>query len=887
MNPLSLLIPMADEVSVLGLKINFGNFTHAAPDAYSLLGWIVWLPVLGAIFNGIWGRKLGRQAVYIAGVGAVAASFLLSCLTFLTLLKAGHAQPAEGAAEGAHAASQALTFVMKVPSIQQVLGGLKVEWVPWDWFLAPTGPSTGEMIQMRYVVDPLSGVMLLVVTGIGLLIHVYSAGYMSHDGGYWRFFAYLNLFIFAMLNLILGDSLVLLFLGWEGVGLASYLLIGFWYTNGDYAFAGRKAFIVNRIGDAALLMGMSIVAWKGGTYHFDALREHVAQRDAFWMALSERTGLGSFVLDALPLLGKWAWLGAKLEGLNPTYGGLAALLLFIGACGKSAQFPLYVWLPDAMAGPTPVSALIHAATMVTAGVYLLCRLSFFYVRFTSVLNVVALVGAFTALFAATIAVTQVELKKVLAYSTVSQLGFMFIGCGVGAFSAGFFHVFTHAFFKACMFLGAGAVMHACGDRQDIRKLGGLRKYLPTTTLTFAVATACIIGVPGSSGFFSKDEILFRAFAHGWAPGFGKLIYAMGVAAATLTSFYMCRLFILTFLDGDEPKFLAEEHEHGEGAHGHDDHGHGHGPPSEHGLDMKLMTTPLLVLAAFALIVGPLGLPHGWTHHEGILPAFQEHAIADSFRLLPEATVTALHGKENLAMVGGVFAWLAGMGLAWWVYIAEKGEPARKAAEALPGLYQLVFDKWRVDELYDRAIVRPVRGLANVVAIFDRFFIDLIVNLVGWIAMLAGRLLRPLQTGAVQVYGAFIGVGALAVFALAITMPAAEISQRVENGTATLVAGGGPGYVYRWAFYDPDREGDVDTLDARCPARAAEAALNPPANAAGAPVLAVPFTAESRRQEPVSAPRCVVLEVRNAFGRTARTRSFVVPGAATVVVPGTP
>ena len=888
MNPLSLLIPMADEVSVLGLKINFGNFTHAAPDAYSLLGWIVWLPVLGALFNGIWGRKLGRQAVYIAGIGAVATSFLLSCVAFMTLLKSGHAQPAEGATEAAGAAHHALTFVMKVPSIQQVLGGLKVEWVPWDWFLAPTGPATGEMIRMRYVVDPLSGVMLLVVTGVGTLIHVYSAGYMSHDDGYWRFFAYLNLFIFAMLNLILGDSLVLLFLGWEGVGLASYLLIGFWYADNANAFAGRKAFIVNRIGDAALLMGMSIIAWKGGTYHFEALREHVTNRDALWMALSERTGLGSFVLDAVPLLGKWAWLGARLESINPTYGALAALLMFIGACGKSAQFPLYVWLPDAMAGPTPVSALIHAATMVTAGVYLLCRLSFFYVRFTSVLNVIALVGAFTALFAATIAVTQVELKKILAYSTVSQLGFMFIGCGVGAFSAGFFHVFTHAFFKACMFLGAGAIMHACGNRQDIRQLGGLRKYLPTTFLTFAIATAAIIGTPLTSGFFSKDEILFRAFAHAWSPGFGKLIYAMGVTAATLTSFYMCRLFILTFFDGDAPKFLAEEKAHAEDEHahhGHDDHGHG--PPSEAGLDMKLMTTPLLVLAALALLVGVLGLPHGWTHHEGILPAFQEHAISDSFTLLPEARVTELHGKENLAMIGGVFAWLAGMGLAIWVYHVEKGEPARKAAAALPGLYQLVVDKWRVDELYDRVLVRPIRGLANVVAIFDRFFIDLLVNLVGWVALLAGKAIRPLQTGAVQVYGAFIGVGALAVFALAITLPAAEISQRVEGGTATLVAGGGPGYTYRWATYDPDAQSAEDTVEGRCPEARAEAALNPPSPNAATPIPAVPFTQEARRQEPVPAPRCVVLEVRNAFGRTARTRTFVAPGASTVVVPAHP
>ena len=880
-----LLATTADQISVLGLRFDFGNFFRASPDGYNLLGWIVWLPILGAILNGFWGKQLGRKGVYIAGIGVVATSFLLSCIAFLTLLKAGHppAPGTEGAAgEAAAEAHRALTLIVKVPSIQQVIGGLKVEWVPWDWFAAPTGPATSEMIRMRYVVDPLSGVMLLVVTGVGLLIHIYSAGYMSHDEGYARFFAYLNLFIFAMLNLILGDSLVLLFLGWEGVGLASYLLIGFWYTNSNYAFAGRKAFIVNRIGDAGLLMGMSIIAWKGGTYQFDTLRDHVTANDAFWQALTERTGLGRFLLDAIPVLGRFSWLAAKLDAMNPTWGGIAALALFIGACGKSAQFPLYVWLPDAMAGPTPVSALIHAATMVTAGIYLLCRLSFFYLHFTAVLNVVAVVGAFTALFAATIAVTQVELKKVLAYSTVSQLGFMFIGCGVGAFTAGYYHVFTHAFFKACMFLGAGAVMHACGDRQDIRELGGLRKYMPTTFLTFGVATAAIIGTPLTSGFFSKDEILFRAFAHSWAPGLGKGIYFMGVLAATLTSFYMCRLFILTFLGDEEPKFWAKASQEQHDDHGHDDHGHGHGPPSEAGIDMKLMTTPLIVLAALALLVGGLGLPYAWTHHEGILPAFQEHAVADGYASLQPQTLARLHGMEGLSMVGGVLAWIVGMGAAWWVYIAQKGEPAEKAAEALPGLYKLVVDKWRVDELYDLLIVRPVRFLANVVAIFDRFFIDMIVNVVGWVAMLAGRALRPLQTGAVQVYGAFIGLGALAVFSWTVAVPSAQISQRVEGNNATLEAGGGLGYSYRWAVFDANAEAEVDTVDARCTPAAAEAALNPADGAAGTTAV-IPYSVETRHAESLPGPRCVVLEVRNAFGKTARARTLLVPNTATTVV----
>ncbi|MFO0646718.1 MAG: NADH-quinone oxidoreductase subunit L [Polyangiales bacterium] len=895
----------ADQISVLGLRINFGNLTDSAPDTYSVLGWIVWLPVIGALINGIWGKKLGRQGVYIAGIGAVGASFLLSILAFFTLLKSGHA-PAEAAAgaegaagEAANAAHHMLSYVARAPSIQQVIDGVKISWAPWDWFLAPTGPHTGEMIRMRYVVDPLSGVMLLVVTGVGTLIHVYSAGYMSHDEGYARFFAYLNLFIFAMLNLILGDSLVLLFLGWEGVGLASYLLIGFWYHNANYAFAGRKAFIVNRIGDAGLLMGMSIIAWKGGTYHFETLRSQVAEGGAAWTALTEHTGLGNFLVDALPFASSIPSVAAKLEAVNPTWGGLACLLLFVGACGKSAQFPLYVWLPDAMAGPTPVSALIHAATMVTAGIYLLCRLSFLYIHFTTVMNVIAIVGAFTALFAATIAVTQVELKKVLAYSTVSQLGFMFIGCGVGAFSAGFFHVFTHAFFKACLFLGAGAVMHACGDRQDIRELGGLKKYLPGTYWTFLVATLAIIGTPFFfSGFYSKDEILFRAFAHTWAPGLGKVIYAMGVLSATLTSFYMSRVFILTFLGDEDPKYLVKARQgaavdelgaHGHGhddhgdAHGHDDHGHGHHDPnpvpSEDGIDMKLMVAPLWVLAAMAILASVLGLPHWMTHREGTIAAFLEHPVADGFQVLAPATLERLHGLEIPAMVGGIAAWAIGAGLAYWVYIAQKGAPADAAAQALPGLYKLVVDKWRIDELYDLIIVRPLRGFASLVAIVDRFIIDGAVNLVGLIAIGLGKALKPLQTGAVQVYGAFIGIGALAVVVWAVGMPAVAISQKVENGQAHLEASGGPGYTYRWATFEANREAADDTLAARCPLNSVAAAA---LSTAGEP------SAEARHDEALQTAtgRCVVVEARNAFGRRAYARALIISNApGTVVVPG--
>ncbi|MBI5517502.1 MAG: NADH-quinone oxidoreductase subunit L [Deltaproteobacteria bacterium] len=857
-------------MNILGLRVDLGNLLHAAPDHYGVLGWVVALPLLGAVINGLYGKRLGREGVYIAGIASVAGSFLLSLVAFAALLKSGHA-PSGG---GAEAAEHVRRVVSCVPSL---FGR------PWEWFSAPTGPSTSEMLSVRYVLDDLSAVMLLVVTGIGTLIHVYSAGYMSHDHGYARFFAYLNLFIFSMLNLILGDSMVLMFLGWEGVGLCSYLLIGFWYERSDYAFAGRKAFIVNRIGDAGFLLGMTILAWKGGSYRFDVLREHVTANPAFLQALAEPTNLGGFLADVVPGLGRSAWLVAHLERMNPTWGGLACLLLFVGCCGKSAQLPLFVWLPDAMAGPTPVSALIHAATMVTAGIYLLCRLSFVFVLFPTVLNIVALTGAATALFAATIAVTQVELKKVLAYSTVSQLGFMFMGCGSGAFSAGFFHVFTHAFFKACLFLGAGAVMHACHEKQDLRELGGLKKYLPSTHLSFAVATLAIIGTPLTSGFFSKDEILFRALANPMAPRVGKIVYFTGVAAATLTSFYMCRLYIKAFL-GPEPAFLKElagvggaptsshSDAHGEGhAHGEDhDHGHGHGeagPPSEDRWDMKVMTAVLLVLAAGSLLVGVLGLPSIWTHKEGILPRFLEHAVVDV--LTANRHLELNHRVAWPAMVGGLGAWATGLGLAYYVYIQEKGEPAQRLAERAKVLYQLVYDKWRVDELYDAVIVRPFRAFANFAALFDKHFVDGLVNLTGFVAVSSGRVLRLAHTGSIQVYGMLVSVGLVAMVSWAVLLPRAQVTQRTEGGSTVLEAVGGPGYTYRWAFYAPRED---QPPGRQCHRAAALEALSAPSMAQ------VEATAETRTQQQFTAPRCAALEAHNAFGKVTVVTALVQGGA---------
>ncbi len=830
------------------MNIDLGKLIAATPDHYNVLGWIVLLPLLGAILNGLFGRRFGRQGVHIAAISAVGASFALSLLAFFALQRTGAHLVAEAAVEGAGHHHHPLA---------------QISFHAWDWFIAPLGPTAVEMIRVRYVVDPLSGVMLLVVTGVGTLIHVYSTAYMSHDEGYARFFAYLNLFVFAMLNLILGDSLVTMFLGWEGVGLASYLLIGFWYTNNAYASAGRKAFIVNRIGDAGLILGMSILSWKGGSYQFETLRHHLAD-ETFLTALNQHTGFGAFLVDALPFVSHSERLTALLGQIDFTWGGAACMLLFVGACGKSAQFPLYVWLPDAMAGPTPVSALIHAATMVTAGIYLLCRLSFVYTQYSTVMNIIALVGAFTALFAATIAVAQVELKKILAYSTVSQLGFMFMGCGVGAFSAGFFHVFTHAFFKACLFLGAGAVMHACGDRQDIRQLGNLRKYLPNIGLAMGVATLAIIGTPFTSGFFSKDEILFRALSNPMSPTVGKIVFGMGITAATLTSFYMCRMLFVAFGGEGTPRY----HDPNKVADPHADH-HGHGDPnalpSEHGFDAKVMNGVLYVLAAMALLVGPLGLPHAWTHHEGVLPQFLEPAVSDILTGRSEEVLAHVHSFEWPAMFAGFCSWAIGTGLAYWIYIVQKGKPAADLAAAFPGLYALVVDKWRIDELYDATVVRFVRFAATAAAGIDKYLIDGLVNLVGNVTMGLGRLVKPVQTGAIQVYGAAIGVGTLALVLWATLMPSVSVAYRPGSPVA-LEASGGPGYTYRWAFYDPDPSPTANQIELRCPMnRAVDALAHAPA-----------ATPETRRDETLGEPRCAVVEATNAFGRRALGRAFVLP-----------
>ena len=560
-------------------------------DDFSLIAVVLALPLLGAFVNGVFGRRLGKPAVKLMALTAIGLAFVAAILVFAGL---------DGTIDAAHHA-----------------GGehhAKVAWTAWQW-MTIAGPNGGRIaIDLKFSVDALSGVMMLVITGVGFLIHVYAAEYMADDTAFWRFFCYLNLFVFAMLILVLGDSLPVLFVGWEGVGLCSYLLIGFWYGKLPNATAGKKAFLANRVGDFGLLVAMFLLAVYCGALDWDGIQHHAMEL----VTKSQSPGLislwpiggghfedfviGGFHLPLHRLQPDTNWTITAATGVS--------LALFLGATGKSAQIPLYIWLPDAMAGPTPVSALIHAATMVTAGIYLMCRLSFVFVLAPGAMIVVAFTGAATALLAATIALVQNDIKKVLAYSTVSQLGYMVLGCGVGAFTAGFFHVFTHAFFKACLFLGAGSVIHSMHARihddersQDMRNMGGLARYMPLTFWTFAASTLAIIGFPLTSGFFSKDEILARTLievpagikgdeyypAWVWPSWAGWILWGMGILAATLTAFYMCRAVFLTFF-GDFRGWTIGRPSQVINAAAHDqvdDHGHGDDDaPHEHHEDLS-------------------------------------------------------------------------------------------------------------------------------------------------------------------------------------------------------------------------------------------------------------------------------------------------------------
>src|SRR5687768_12209784 len=596
---------------------------------YALL-LVVLLPLAGAAINGIRAfaspkARKNRTVTNAVAIGATALSALIA--TF------GVVMPYIG--HGADTPFEHSYYTWIPAGMGQVTGG----------FL-----STFD-VDFSFRVDPLSCVMLMVVTWVGFLIHVYATGYMSHEEGYTRFFTYLNLFMFMMLLLILGGNYMVLFVGWEGVGLCSYLLIGFYYDKNFAADAGKKAFIVNRIGDFGFLLGIFLIFNTFGSADFSKV----------------------FALAA--------------AGGVEQYGGIATaicLLLFVGACGKSAQLPLYVWLPDAMAGPTPVSALIHAATMVTAGVYMVVRSNVLFRLSPTAMMVVAIVGGLTALFAATIGIAQNDIKKVLAYSTVSQLGFMFIGAGVGGFVAAIFHLVTHAFFKACLFLGSGSVIHAMGGEQDIRKMGGLREHIPVTYWTFLIATIAIAGFPPFAGFFSKDEILASAWSTPYFRDLGRIIYVLGTIAALFTAFYMYRLVYLVFYG----KFR--------GTHEQEHHLH-ESPPT--------MTIPLIVLGALSVVGGFLGIPHVIGHLFGI-----HHFLAEWLETIFPEVVRAHEGVfeipgrvEVIVMIVSTLATLLGWQIARALY-RERGVAADQSLEQRrPGLIRTLANKYYIDEVYDTLI----------------------------------------------------------------------------------------------------------------------------------------------------------------------------------------
>jgi len=639
------------------------------------LRWIVLVPLLGAALNGLLNRRLPRQVAGLLGCATVGVSLLLSIRAVLRLA--------------------ALPDTGEVRTLMDTLA-------PWLGF--------GSLrVDIAFLLDPLSAVMILVVTGVGFLIHVYSLGYMAHDHGLPRFFAYLNLFIFAMLTLVLANNLPLLFVGWEGVGLCSNLLISFWFNDDANADAGRKAFLTNRVGDFGALLAMFVI----GT--------------TLWPHLAPGEGLFDFtVLRAH---------AHELAGVAT----VASLLLFLGVTGKSAQIPLYIWLPDAMAGPTPVSALIHAATMVTAGVYLMARMSFLFVLSPTGMAVVAGVGIATAIVAATIALAQTDIKKVLAYSTVSQLGYMVTACGVGAFGAGIFHVMTHAFFKALLFLGAGSVIHAMRHEQDLRVMGGLYRHLPLTWPTMLVGTLAIAGVPPLAGFVSKDEILYESFlgAHGGVPW----VWLVGFVTAGLTAFYMMRLLVLAFLGENRASAEVRQHLHE---------------------SPLTMTVPLVILAVLSVFGGFLGWPHalggGAWLQAWLAPVFASgHGVAHA----------GGHGggglERGLAAASTVVA-LAGLGLGYLFY-ARRPQLVAAARAWLRGQPQRVLShKFYVDELYGAVVYRPLGKLADVVCFrwVDRGLIDgLLVSGSAVLALFTASLLRLLQNGLVRFYAWVFVVGVTA------------------------------------------------------------------------------------------------------------------------------
>lgn len=579
--------------------------------------------------------------------------------------------------------------LIEMPQEARHIGVKFFEWIYWDQLKVDAG----------FVVDPISAVMILVITGVGFLIHLFSVGYMHHDKGVAKYFAYLNLFVFNMLILVLGDSLLTMFVGWEGVGLCSYLLIGFWFTDSQKAAAGMKAFITNRIGDAFFILGMFVLFTTFGTLNFSELN------------------------ILAPTAAEATWLGAATLG---------TLFLFIGATGKSAQIPLYVWLPDAMAGPTPVSALIHAATMVTAGIYMIVRLNPMFLAAPNTMMVIAIIGALTAFFAATIGVTQNDIKKVLAYSTVSQLGYMFLAAGVGAFGAAMFHLMTHAFFKALMFLGSGSVIHAMHEEQDIRKMGGLKKYLPYTHFTFLIGWLAIMGVPPFSGFFSKDEILWMSYH---SPLGHAALWAVGAIGAALTAFYMTRLMALTFWGKSRVSKSIHPHE-----------------------SPAIMLIPLVVLAVLSAFGGFLGIPHVISD---ILPGnpsnILEHWFEGVIRPIPN-----LHHAEASTewMMMGISVLLATVSASIAYYLYTKREDlVESMTQKMKPVYNVVYNKYFVDEFYFSTLINPLVQMSkNIWFYVDVNFIDKATFAIADLVKGFGGVVRSIQNGNMQNYALYIGIG---------------------------------------------------------------------------------------------------------------------------------
>jgi NADH-quinone oxidoreductase subunit L len=642
------------------------------------------LPLAGAAINGFLGRRSSKKSI-----SAVALVFCGAAFAMALFLAAGFSS------------TQA----------------------PYYFDLAHWIRSGSFQVDFSFYLDQLSLVMLLVVTGVGFLIHIYSVGYMWDDDGYYRFMSYLNLFMFFMLTLVLAKNYLVMFIGWEGVGLASYLLIGFWFTKDSAAAAGKKAFIVNRIGDFGFLIALFLIINHFHSLDFPTVFQAVAP------LTSETAGAG--FLTAI------------------------GLLLMVGAAGKSAQIPLYVWLPDAMEGPTPVSALIHAATMVTAGVYMVARSHVIFERAPMALTVVAIIGTLTALFAATIGIAQTDIKKVLAYSTVSQLGYMFMACGVGAFSAGIFHLMTHAFFKGLLFLAAGSVIHGVGGEQDMRKMGGLRQYMPVTFATMGIATLAIAGIPPFAGFWSKDEILWQAFGTSW------VYWLIGVITAFITSFYMFRLMYMTF--GGEYRGGAPDQghsPHGHDDHGHDNHGHGHGDPHE---SPWVMLGPLVILAVLSVFGGFVGYGNRFEHF--LAPVFQQGA-----NVIAQETSDA--GKSTEYLLMGVSISVAGLGwlLAWLLYSRRPQLPARIAA-SLGGLYQAVVHKYYVDEIYAAVFVKPlIEGSTTILWHgVDQDVIDATVNNSATAAREVSDAARQMQSGNLRSYAGWVAAGGAVVIAYMVWM----------------------------------------------------------------------------------------------------------------------